>query len=168
MLFGHLFDFDKKNENKNVIIFFGEEDALIKSYDKLYKKSKETVPFLIIVDKSNYIEKLNYVNHIPDLATIENILKKEKQTFSEDELSTLSEKALIYYINMKLFRIDMYYNQLGYNLNLINPMNEIYLKIKANVTIGLFGYSGCGKSTLINLVFNELVARTSTSSTDVT
>jgi predicted GTPase len=51
---------------------------------------------------------------------------------------------------------------------MINPMNEIYLKIKINVTIALVGYSGCGKSTLINLVFKELVAKTSTSATDVT
>ena len=69
---------------------------------------------------------------------------------------------------MKLFRIDMYYNQLGFNLNLINPMDETYLKIKVHITIGLLGYSGCGKSTLINLVFNQLVARTSASSVDVT
>ena len=168
ILFDHLFDLDKKNQNKNVVLFFGEGDDIIKSFDKLYKKSKETVPFLIIVDKSGYSDKLNYVNHIPDLNTIENILKDEKQEFSENEMSTLSTKALVNFINMKLFRIDMYYNQLGYNLNLINPMNEINLKIKANVTIGLFGYSGCGKSTLINLIFDELVARTSTSSKDVT
>ena len=73
-----------------------------------------------------------------------------KAKLSEDELSTLCEKALINYINMKLYRIDMYYNQLGYNLNMINPMNETYLKIKVHITIGLLGYSGCGKSTLIN------------------
>jgi hypothetical protein len=67
------------------------------------------------------------------LNTIENILKDEKQEFSENEMSTLSTKALVNFINMKLFRIDMYYNQLGYNLNLINPMNEINLKIKAKM-----------------------------------
>ena len=47
-------------------------------------------------------------------------------------------------------------------------MDETYLKIKVHITIGLLGYSGCGKSTLINLVFNQLVARTSASSVDVT
>lgn len=47
-------------------------------------------------------------------------------------------------------------------------MNETYLKIKMTVTVALLGYLGCGKSTLINLLFNELVARTSTSATDVT
>ena len=45
----------------------------------------------------------------------------------------LSEKALINFINSKLFRIDLYYNQLGYNLNIINPMDETYLKIKISV-----------------------------------
>ena len=168
ILFEHLYELDKKNENKNVVIFFGEEKDIIKCFENLNENSDETVPFLIIVDKSKYSDKLNYVNHIPDLDTIENILKEEKLKLSEDELSNLSIKALVNYINMKLFRIDMYYNQLGYNLNLINPMNEVNLKIRANVTIGLFGYSGCGKSSLINLIFDELVARTSTSSTDVT
>lgn len=62
----------------------------------------------------------------------------------------------------------MFYNQCGYNLNILNPINEVYLKIKIHVTIGLLGYSGCGKSILINIIFKELVARTSSSSTDVT
>jgi len=68
----------------------------------------------------------------------------------------------------KLYRMDLYYNQIGYNLNLINPLNDMIGRIKSNLTIGLVGYSGCGKSTLINLIFNELVAKVSTSATDVT
>ena len=62
----------------------------------------------------------------------------------------------------------MYYNQLGYNLNRLNPFNEVNSKIKFHLTIGLVGYSGCGKSTLINLVFGELVSRVSSTATDVT
>ena len=168
ILFEHLYEIDIKNEKKNVIIFFGDENDIIQSINKFEEKSAETVPFLIIVNNSEYNEKLKYINYIPDLGKIKMILKKENEKLSEDELSTLSEKALINYINMKLYRIDMYYNQLGYNLNMINPMNETYLKIKVHITIGLLGYSGCGKSTLINLAFNELVAKTSPSSVDVT
>ena len=169
MLFEHLYEVDKSNKNKNVIIFFGEDKDVIKSLNKLYKKSKETAPILVIINSnSKYSDKLKYVNYIPDLDTIFKFLKEKKTKLSDDELSSLSEKALVNYINMKLFRIDMYYNQLGYNLNIINPMNETYLKIKMTVTVALLGYSGCGKSTLINLLFNELVARTSTSATDVT
>ena len=168
ILFEHLYEIDIKNEKKNVIIFFGDENDIIQSINKFEEKSAETVPFLIIVNNSEYNEKLKYINYIPDLDKIKMILKKENEKLSEDELSTLSEKALINYINMKLYRIDMYYNQLGYNLNMINPMNETYLKIKVHITIGLLGYSGCGKSTLINLAFNELVAKTSPSSVDVT
>ena len=168
MLFEHFYEIDRKNTNKNIVMFFGEDNVIIKSFDKLYNKSKESVPFLIIINKSNYSSKLKYVNYIPDLDTVKNLLKKENKNCSEDELSTLSVKALVNYINSKLFRIDMYYNEMGYNLNIINPMDETYLKIKMNVTIALLGYSGCGKSTLINLLFNELVARTSTSATDVT
>ena len=168
ILFEHLYEIDIKNEKKNVIIFFGDENDIIQGINKFEEKSAETVPFLIIVNNSEYNEKLKYINYIPDLDKIKMILKKENEKLSEDELSTLSEKALINYINMKLYRIDMYYNQLGYNLNMINPMNETYLKIKVHITIGLLGYSGCGKSTLINLAFNELVAKTSPSSVDVT
>ena len=168
MLFDHLFEIDHKNGNKNAVIFFGEENEIIKSINKLEEKSAETVPFLIIINNSEYDDKLKYINYIPDLNKIKSILKEENEKASEDELSSLCEKGLINYINMKLFRIDMYYNQLGFNLNLINPMDETYLKIKVHITIGLLGYSGCGKSTLINLVFNQLVARTSASSVDVT
>jgi GTP-binding protein EngB required for normal cell division len=169
VLFGHLLEIDAKNENKNVIIFIGENDEeIIKSLDKLYNKSNETVPFLIIVNNSNYSEKLKYINYIPNLNTIEDILEKSNPKLQKYDLQTLCENALINYINTKLFRIDMFYNQCGYNLNILNPMNEVYLKIKIHVTIGLLGYSGCGKSTLINIIFKELVARTSSSSTDVT
>ena len=168
MLFDHLFEIDHKNGNKNVVIFFGEENEIIKSINKIEEKSAETVPFLIIINNSEYDDKLKYINYIPDLNKIKSILKEENEKATEDELSSLCEKGLINYINMKLFRIDMYYNQLGFNLNLINPMDETYLKIKVHITIGLLGYSGCGKSTLINLVFNQLVARTSASSVDVT
>ena len=168
MLFDHLFEIDHKNGNKNVVIFFGEENEIIKSINKIEEKSAETVPFLIIINNSEYDDKLKYINYIPDLNKIKSILKEENEKASEDELSSLCEKGLINYINMKQFRIDMYYNQLGFNLNLINPMDETYLKIKVHITIGLLGYSGCGKSTLINLVFNQLVARTSASSVDVT
>ena len=168
MLFDHLFEIDHKNGNKNAVIFFGEENEIIKSINKIEEKSAETVPFLIIINNSEYDDKLKYINYIPDLNKIKSILKEENEKATEDELSSLCEKGLINYINMKLFRIDMYYNQLGFNLNLINPMDETYLKIKVHITIGLLGYSGCGKSTLINLVFNQLVARTSASSVDVT
>ena len=168
MLFDHLFEIDHKNGNKNVVIFFGEENEIIKSINKLEEKSAETIPFLIIINNSEYDDKLKYINYIPDLNKIKSILKEENEKATEDELSSLCEKGLINYINMKLFRIDMYYNQLGFNLNLVNPMDETYLKIKVHITIGLLGYSGCGKSTLINLVFNQLVARTSASSVDVT
>ena len=168
MLFDHLFEIDHKNGNKNVVIFFGEENEIIKSINKLEEKSAETVPFLIIINNSEYDDKLKYINYIPDLNKIKSILKEENEKASADELSSLCEKGLINYINMKLLRIDMYHNQLGFNLNLINPMDETYLKIKVHITIGLLGYSGCGKSTLINLVFNQLVARTSASSVDVT
>ena len=167
-LFEHLYEIDIKNENKNVILFYGEDHEIINCLKKLEEKSAETIPFLIIINNSEYNDDLKYINYIPNINKIKSTLEKENENISENELFNLCEKALVNYINMKLFRIDMYYNQLGYNLNMINPMDETYLKIKVYITIGLFGYSGCGKSTLINLLFNELVAKTSPSSVDVT
>jgi hypothetical protein len=90
VLFGHLLEIDAKNENKNVIIFIGENDEeIIKSLDKLYNKSNETVPFLIIVNNSNYSEKLKYTNYIPNLNTIEDILEKSNPKLQKNELQTL-------------------------------------------------------------------------------
>ena len=80
----------------------------------------------------------------------------------------MAKNIFITYLKTKLFRICAYYNEMGYNLNMINPLNEINTKIKFHVTIALVGESGCGKSTLLNFIFNELVARVSTSSEDVT
>ena len=63
-------------------------------------------------------------------------------------------------------RIDQYYNQRGYNINNINPLETKF--ISAYLTIAVCGYSGCGKSTFINLSFGELVAKISKSCEDVT
>ena len=102
VLFGHLLEIDAKNENKNVILFIGENDEeIIKSLDKLYNKSNETVPFLIIVNNSNYSEKLKYINYIPNLNTMEDILEKSNPKLQKNELQTLCENALIIYINTK-------------------------------------------------------------------
>ena len=168
MLCEHLFEIDHKNGNKNVIIFFGEENEIIKSINKLDEKSAETVPFLIIINNSNYDEKLKYINYIPDLNTLKILLKEKNETLSEDELSSLSEKTLINYINNKLLRIDSYYNQLGYNIENVYSDKEIFSKINIIATVALLGYSGCGKSTLLNLLFNELVSKVSASTIDVT
>jgi len=80
----------------------------------------------------------------------------------------LSKKCLITYIKTKLFRISAYYNEMGYKLNMINPLNETNAKIKLHATIALVGDSGTGKSTLLNIVFNELVSRANISGEDVT
>ena len=58
MLFTHLYDVDKTNRNKNVILYFGEDKKIIESIDKLSNKSPETVPILIIINNSKYNDKL--------------------------------------------------------------------------------------------------------------
>ena len=171
ILFSHLYNFDPHNSNRNVVLFFGKKEEIIESFEELYEKSAETAPILIIVNDSTstYNEQLKYINYVPDLNTIRKMLNKNyKNKLPKQKISNFCKKSLIQYINSKLFRIDMYYNQLGYNLNMINPMDETYLRIKTHITIALLGYSGCGKSTLPNLVFQELVARTSSSAIDVT
>ena len=166
-LVNHLKDKDVDNENKNVIIYFGEEHYIIDSITELSKESPESVPFLIVVNNiCNYDEKLKYINYIPNFHSIQKLLGNEN--YDENVFREICYETLYTYILTKLFRIDMYYNQLGYNLNLINPFNETYSKIKFHLTIALAGYSGCGKSTLVNLVFKELVSRVSPKVTEVT
>ena len=67
ILFEHLYEIDIKNGKKNVILFFGDESDVIKSLNKFEEKSTETIPFLIIVNNSEYNDKLKYINYIPDL-----------------------------------------------------------------------------------------------------
>ena len=165
----HLYELDKKNENKNIIIYFGNDEYIKNSFDKLYKKSPESLPFLIIVkNNSNYCEKLKLVNYIPNIFSVRELLMLRPQNISEEKIKSMIEKALSRFIELKIYRIDMYYNQLGYNLNLLNPFNDINSKIKVNLTIGLLGYSRCGKSTLINLLFNDFVSQASESKKEIT
>ena len=165
----HLYEMDRKNKNNNIIIYFGENEYIKEAIERLSKKSEEMLPFLIIVKNTSiYSEELKYINYIPNLESIKNLLKSENQSYNDDQIKTICEKALFKFIITKIFRMDMYYNQLGYNLNMLNPLNEINSKIKIHLTIGLVGYIGCGKSTLINLLFNQLVSRASSSSNEVT
>ena len=165
----HLYNMDRKNENKNIIIYFGQNKCIKESFINLYEKSKETIPFLILVTYvQNYSEKLEYINCIPNLKAILYLLLDGTEKYKDEELKSLCKEALFNIIITKIYRMDMYYNQLGYNLNMLNPLNEENCKIKVNLTIGLVGYSGCVKSTLINLLFNDLVCRVSSSATDVT
>jgi hypothetical protein len=167
-LVNHLKEKDVHNTNKNVIIYFGDKKFIVDSIMEVSQESPETVPFLIVVDDiANYDEKLKYINYIPNFQSIQKSLTK-KENIDENEYRKLCVKALFNYILTKLYRIDMYYNQLGYNLNRLNPFIEVNSKIKFHLTIGLVGYSGCEKSTLINLVFGELVSRVSSTATDVT
>ena len=68
----------------------------------------------------------------------------------------------------KLFRIYAFYNEIGYNLNFVEILNNNNSKINFILNIALLGHSGGGKSTLLNLIFDDLVSRTSLSSKDVT
>ncbi len=180
ILINHLYEKDRNNKRNNIIICFGSEEYIQKSLFELKGKSKETIPFLIIIsDKIDYYEqKLNYVNYIPDFLTEKkNILKEinnnnlninNKGNLEEAQIIEISEKAFIYFITSKLYRIFMYYEQIAFNLNMINPLNDINSHIKFYLTIALLGYSGTGKSTLINLLFKDLVCKISPSIFDVT
>ena len=168
VLLTHLYDYDIGNNNKNILIYFGEDNLINDALNILCEESQETLPFLIIVNNTPLNdEKLRYTNYIPNLNSITRAITNERRNLTEKELDDLSVKALINYLNTKLLRMDMYYNQLGYDFNKINPMNEIYSKIKMNVTIGLLGYSWCDKNIFVNLIFNELVSRTNASKRDI-
>ena len=169
ILFFNLKEYDVHNKRKNVIISFGYENFILNSMVKLNDISQESIPILIIIDKNFiYDERLDYVNYIPSLSTIKRNLRKENQNYDRMTLNDLSKKCLITYIKTKLFRICAYYNEMGYKLNMINPINDINAKISLHATIALVGDSGTGKSTLLNIVFNELVSKANVSSEDVT
>ncbi len=76
-------------------------------------------------------------------------LKNENQNYDRMTLNDLSKKCLITYIKTKLFRICAYYNEMGYKLNMINPLNDINAKITLHATIALVGHSGTGKSIFV-------------------
>lgn len=76
----HLYEKDKLNKNKNVIIYFGEDNFIIEELNKLSEKSQETIPFLIIINNNafEYDKKLYYINYIPSITNIiKKILKKK-------------------------------------------------------------------------------------------
>ena len=163
ILFFYLKEYDIHNKRKNVIISFGYENIILNSMIRLKSVSQESIPIVIIIDRNFiYDERLDYINNIPSLSTIKKNLIKENQNYDRITLNYLSKKCLITYIKTKLFRICAYYNEMGYKLNMINPLNDI------NAKIALVGDSGTGKSTLLNIVFNELVSKANISSEDVT
>ncbi len=138
--------------------------------NELIDISRESIPFIIHINDyiQDYDEKLSYVNYIPSLNSIGNNLRNDNQNLPNNNLNQRAiNEILKRYIKLKLYRIYTYYKEMGYNLNMINPSNEMNLRIKFHLTITLCGYSGCGKSTLINLIFKELVSKAVSSSTDV-
>ena len=170
ILMYYFYEKDNDNKKKNVIINYGGESFIIESINKLKQKSKKSIPFLIFVKGIPfYDEKLEYINYIPDFNIIKYALEiNNRYNLSKEEIIDISEKILIKYIKNKLYRMDMYYNQMGYNLNMVNAINDLNAIIKLHLTIAIVGYSGTGKSTFINLVFKELVTKAMSSSEDQT
>ena len=165
VLFYHFYEKDTHNKRNNVIINFGPPNNIQNKMNELIESSRESIPFVIHInnDIQNYDEQLKYVNYIPGLDSINNNLKNDNPNINQNILN----ESLKRYINLKLYRINAYYKEMGYNLNLINPLNEMNSRIKLHLTIALCGYSGCGKSTLLNLIFRELVSKSVSSATDV-
>lgn len=111
---------------------------------------------------------MDYENYIPNINTLKKFLRENDQNMKEDNINKNSRKIFYEFLAKKLYRICAYYNEMGFNLNLLEILNGKNTKINFNLNIALMGHSGGGKSTLLNLVFNELVSRTSASSKDVT
>jgi hypothetical protein len=78
-------------KKKNVIICFGSEKNIKESINELYNISKESIPFLIIINKNLYDEKLDYVSNIFDLNYIKLLMKKKYPNFNERQLFSQSK-----------------------------------------------------------------------------
>ena len=171
VLFYHFYEIDNHNKRNNVIINFGSINIFQNIMNQFQHYSRESIPIIIHVNDNiqNYDKKLKYINYIPGLYSIYNNLRNNNPNLPQNDFDQgdLNEK-LKDYLNLKLYRICAYYNEMGYNLNMINPLNETNARIKFHLTIALCGYSGCGKSTFLNLIFKELVSKSVSSATDVT
>jgi len=83
----YLFENDRDNNRNNVIISFGFGDIIRSSINKLKKRSKITVPFLILIDNNySYIEQLNYENFFPSFNKILEELKNSNPKMTDDKL----------------------------------------------------------------------------------
>ena len=165
----YLFENDRDNKRNNVIICFGFENIIRNSINKLKKRSKITVPFLILIDNNySYIEQLNYENFFPSFNKILEELKNSNPKMTDNKLKQNAKTLFSRLLLKKLFRIYAFYNEIGYNLNFVEILNNNNSKINFILNIALLGHSGGGKSTLLNLIFDDLVSRTSLSSKDVT
>ena len=66
----HFYIYDVKNKRNNVIVNFGSSEYIKNSIENM-KKSKESIPLLIIIDNvANYDKKLKYINYIPNIDNI--------------------------------------------------------------------------------------------------
>ena len=150
-----------------------EEDLLKNALKKLEEINNVLYPFIIYIGnypitqefKDN--DKLEFITHLPSFNSCKTeieITNEYKQLYNYEK-KNLATKAYKAYLFAKLTSINQYYNQRGYNINNINPLETKF--ISAYLTIALCGYSGCGKSTFINLSFGELVAKISKSCEDV-
>jgi hypothetical protein len=95
-LIQHLYEKDKLNKNKNVIIYFGEDNSIVEELNKLSDESKEAIPFLIIINNNafEYDEKLYYINYIPSIANIiKKVLKKNKNCDKYDLIEKSCEEV---------------------------------------------------------------------------
>ena len=171
VLFYHFYEIDNHNKRNNVIINFGSINIFQNIMNQFQHYSRESIPIIIHVNDNiqNYDEKLKYINYIPGLDSIYNNLRNNNPNLPRGNVNQVTlGNILKNYLNLKLYRICAYYNEMGYNLNMINPLNETNARIKFHLTIALCGYSGCGKSTFLNLIFKELVSKSVSSATDVT
>ena len=166
ILIHHLYEMDSHNKRKNVILCFNSEKYIKESINDLKNISRESIPLLIFINKKNYDEQLKYENNINDLESIKSHIKNTNPNENERRIYLQSEKTLINLIKQKLNRINAYYNEMGYKIKMFNP--NISRNEGKYLSIALVGYSGTGKSTFINLLFNELVAKTNSTSIDVT
>jgi hypothetical protein len=99
-LIQHLYEKDKLNKNKNVIIYFGEDNSIVEELNKLSDESKEAIPFLIIINNNafEYDKKLYYINYIPSITNIIKKVLKKNNNFNKYDLIEHSYEEIKEYI----------------------------------------------------------------------
>ena len=120
-----------------------EEDLFKNALKKLEETNNVLYPFIIHIGNYPITQefkddvKLEFITHLPNFNSCKTEIENtdENESLYNYEKKNLATKAYKAYLFAKLMRIDQYYNQRGYNINNINPLETKF--ISAYLTIAV-------------------------------